>query len=149
MADNANEESAARQSESAEGPGARLKAAREAQELSIEELSAELRIRPEALRALERGDYAVIGVPVFAKGYLKQYGARLGLDVDALAAEYDARSDDDGIDIAPARPIDQSGQRSLTLWVLVGFVVLLIVGLGLYWWLGQSEPMSIFESLFN
>lgn len=149
MADSGNGEGKAEQRESADGPGTRLRKARESQDLTIEQMAGELRIRPEALTALERGEFESVGAPVFAKGYLKQYGARLGLDVSTLAADFDAQIGDAGIDIAPVRSIDQNGQRKLMIWVVAGVVLLLIVGLALYWWLGQSEPMSLFESLSN
>ena len=54
--------------------GERLRAARLAQDFTVEQLSTELRIEAKQLHALEENRFEQIGVPVFIKGYLKQYG---------------------------------------------------------------------------
>ena len=51
-----------------------LRSARLAQDLTVEQLSTELRIEAKQLNALEQNRFEQIGVPVFIKGYLKQYG---------------------------------------------------------------------------
>jgi cytoskeleton protein RodZ len=68
------------------GPGGRLRQAREAQGLQLEEVANELRVSAGALAALEDNRFEALGAAVFAKGYLKQYGARLGLDSRELLA---------------------------------------------------------------
>ena len=78
-----SEQSAAASAASAPEPdsvGRILSRARVARDLSLEQVSAELRIEPQQLDALEHDRFERIGVPVFVKGYLRQYGARLGLD---------------------------------------------------------------------
>src|SRR5690606_32018679 len=73
--------------------GERLKSTRMSKGLSLDQLSTELRIEARQLAALERNDFAQIGVPVFIKGYLKQYALRLGLDPAELIAAYQAQDD--------------------------------------------------------
>jgi hypothetical protein len=59
--------------------GQQLRAARDAQSLSLAQVSAQLRIEPQFLTCLEQDRFEVFSAPVFAKGYLKQYGHVLGL----------------------------------------------------------------------
>ena len=137
-------------SENAEDPspaediGDRLRTAREALELSIDEVSAELRISTENLSALEQSRFEALGAPVFAKGYLKQYATRLGLDTERLANEYDRVQGRSGIEIAPSQTIKLHDERQITIWIVAGIVLLALAAALIYWWLGQSgqEPVD-------
>jgi cytoskeleton protein RodZ len=126
--------------EPAENLGVRLRRAREAQELSYDVISAELRISAESLEALEECRFDALGPAVFAKGYLKQYAARLGLDVPAIVAEYERMAGAGaGIEIAPSRTIRLRDDRQVTIWIVAFVVLLLIAGiLGVWWWLGRD-----------
>ena len=64
--------------------GQTLRNARTARALSIDQLATELRIEAPQLAALERNEFERIGPPVFVKGYLRQYGQRLGLSYNDL-----------------------------------------------------------------
>jgi cytoskeleton protein RodZ len=133
-------ETSEQDAESAENLGVRLRRAREAQDLSYDVISAELRISTESLKALEECRFDALGPAVFAKGYLKQYGARLGLDVPELVAEYErTASVKGGIEIAPSRTIKLQDERQVTIWIVACIVLLLIAGiLGVWWWLGRD-----------
>ena len=114
--------------------GERLRTARLSQDLTIEQLSTELRIEAKQLTALEDNRFERIGVPVFVKGYLKQYGLRLGLDVNDLLALYTKQTTLADIEIQPSRTIKLHDERQITSWVLAA-VLLLVVASGLgYWW---------------
>ena len=69
--------------------GQRLREAREAKELSLDETERATRIRARFLDALERGDYSMM-TPVQAQGFLRNYARFLGLDLDLLLAELPA-----------------------------------------------------------
>jgi cytoskeleton protein RodZ len=125
--------------ESTPNLGTRLQNAREAQDLSIEELAAELRIGAHFLTALEECRFDVLGAPVFAKGYLKQYGARLGLDATELAADYVRAVGHASIPIAPSKTIKLRDDRQITMWVIAGIALVLLASLLLLWWLRQSD----------
>ena len=58
-----------------------LKRAREAQELSIEEIALSLKLRVVYLHALESGNWDEMPGEVYAIGFLKQYAAYLNIDV--------------------------------------------------------------------
>src|SRR5262245_16414464 len=119
--------------------GERLRAARLSQDLTVEQLSTELRIEAKQLHALEENRFEQIGVPVFVKGYLKQYGSRLGLDVADLLALYYKQTTLADVQIQPSRTITLRDERQITSWVLAAIVLLtVIVGLAAWWWNGGT-----------
>jgi cytoskeleton protein RodZ len=114
-----------------------LRSARLAQDLTVEQLAGELRIEAKQLNALEENRFERIGVPVFIKGYLKQYGLRLGLDVPDLLALYYKQTTLADVEIQPRRTIKLRDERQITSWILAAIVLLaLVVGLAAWWWSG-------------
>lgn len=71
-------------------PGQALAARRGERGLSIHQVAASTRVRPEHLRALEADDYSGFAAPIYAKGYLRTYASFLGLDPEALIAQLPA-----------------------------------------------------------
>lgn len=64
------------------GVSARLRSAREQQGLAIEALARELKNPVAVLEAIERGEWARLGAPVFARHLVGRYASRLGVAVD-------------------------------------------------------------------
>ena len=93
--------------------GELLRTTRLNQDLTIEQLSTELRIEAKQLAALEEDRFERIGVPVFVKGYLKQYGLRLGLNVNDLLALYTKQTTLGGIErlLGSGPDLDLRGDR--------------------------------------
>src|SRR5688572_1872522 len=124
--------------------GERLRAARLNQDLTVEQLSTELRIEAKQLHALEDNRFEQIGVPVFVKGYLKQYGTRLGLDVADLLALYYKQTTLADVQIQPSRTIKLHDERQITAWVLAAVVLLVVIGgLAAWWWSGGSFATGV------
>jgi len=124
--------------------GERLRAARLNQDLTVEQLSTELRIEAKQLHALEDNRFEQIGVPVFVKGYLKQYGTRLGLDVADLLALYYKQTTLADVQIQPSRTIKLHDERQITAWALAAVVLLLVIGgLAAWWWTGGSFGAAV------
>jgi transcriptional regulator with XRE-family HTH domain len=68
-------------------PGAKLRAAREAQGLSIQDVATRTRIAQRQLEAIERDDYSALpGIP-YAVGFARAYARSIGLDEVAIAAD--------------------------------------------------------------
>jgi cytoskeleton protein RodZ len=73
-----------------EGPGRRLREAREAAGWRIERVAAELLLPPERVAQLEADDYSSFGPAVFARGYLRRCAALLGVPEAEVLAAYEA-----------------------------------------------------------
>lgn len=61
------------------GCGARLRAAREAAGLSIDDVAARLHMPARVVRSLENEDWSRLGAPVFVRGQVRSYSRLLGL----------------------------------------------------------------------
>lgn len=68
--------------------GTRLKRKRLEMELSIEQVSDSIKIRSRYLKALEDGEYNVFSSAVYAKGFLRNYAAFVGIDPNKALALY-------------------------------------------------------------
>lgn len=119
-----------------------LREARVAQDLSLEQLAAELRIEPQQLAALEENRFERIGVPVFVKGYIRQYGLRLGLNQADLLAIYYEQGKLADIDIRPSRTIRLRDEQQTAGWVVAFILLAAVVGGLVYWWLNGASGFS-------
>ena len=70
--------------------GSLLRGAREKKGLSLEEAEKATRIRARYLEALEDDDYAALGSPAQARGFLGIYAGFLGLNVEQVTDWYDS-----------------------------------------------------------
>lgn len=125
----------------APGAGAVLRSARESRELSVEEVSTDLRIESHLLQALESEDYAKLGAPVFAKGYIRQYANRLGLDPAPLVASYLDATGHADIQIEPSRVIRLRDGQHYTISILAVLSFALVIVFLLVWWF--REPATV------
>src|SRR6056297_1720212 len=73
--------------------GARLKAARQARNISLDEIARELHLEADKLRALEANRFEVFSAPVFTKGYLRRYAGLVGVSEDEVLAGFEELSD--------------------------------------------------------
>jgi len=119
--------------------GAMLRAAREERELSIEQISGELRIEPQFLIALEEDSFDGFPAPVFTKGYIKQYGQRVGLDYGDLLAEYYRQVEVRDLPMLASRPIRLRDEQQIAQWIVVG-VILSVLVVGFLWYLSSDAP---------
>ncbi|MGB6605215.1 MAG: helix-turn-helix domain-containing protein, partial [Steroidobacteraceae bacterium] len=62
----------------ARGIGARLRAAREKRGLTVLQAAEKLHVDARVLEALETGDFAALGAPVYVRGHLRHYAELVG-----------------------------------------------------------------------
>ena len=71
---------------SPDGPGARLRAAREASGLSLDQVAQQLKLAPRQVKALEDEDFGKLPGRTFARGFVRNYARLLNLEADDLLA---------------------------------------------------------------
>jgi len=114
--------------------GERLRTAREAQPLSLAQISAELRIEVRMLTALEEDRLEDFAAPVFTKGYLRQYGSLLGLDERDLIAQYYRQVDTRDVPFVQHKPIRLRDEDQIRHWIAAAAVlVVILVGVAIWW----------------
>jgi cytoskeletal protein RodZ len=67
-----------------------LRAAREAQKLTVQQIADATKIRTDHIHALENGDFSVFSAPIYIRGSVKNCATRLKLDVPQIMAALDA-----------------------------------------------------------
>lgn len=127
-------------SEPEQGVGAILRAAREARGLSVQDAAQQLRLMNRQVVAMETEDFASLGQPVFARGFVRNYARMLGLDATAILQSMGG---------AQVEPVEVIQTPSLVLpgkwftsgWLIAGLGLLLlltVLPIGLYAWLGSD-----------
>jgi cytoskeleton protein RodZ len=66
-----------------------LRAAREAQGLTVHQVAEITKIRTDHIRALEESNHKIFAAPVYIRGFVRTYAALLRLDVNATVAALD------------------------------------------------------------
>ncbi len=96
-----------------------LRAAREERGVDLARVERETKIRARYLEALESGDYRDLPGAVYTKGFLRNYGAYLGLDAEYLVDLYRLESSTKGSERVsvqpPPRPITARRGRAFVL----------------------------------
>ncbi len=119
----------ARPEAAALGLGERLRSARKAKALSVEEVAETLHLEERIVRALEDERYASLGAPVFVRGHLRSYARLLGLSEQSVLEAY--RKADPSSEVSPrmARVREQPVRVSPGVWSLglVAAVAVLVV----------------------
>jgi cytoskeletal protein RodZ len=120
-----------------------LRAARESKGVDLPRVERETKIRERYLSALERGEYRELPGSVYTKGFLRNYGAYLGLDPEYLIDLYrletsELRAERPTMPVSP-RPL--AGRRGRAFVVTPGAVVAAILTLlvgGFFAYLGYE-----------
>lgn len=114
----------------AESLGAGLRQARDLSGKSMAELSAETKVHPRFLTALEQNDWSSLPSRVFAIGYVRGYAAALGLDEQLAVERFKRESPDTSVPLkAPIGIAFEDVKRhSPRIVAAVAVVALAIVG---------------------
>ncbi len=134
-----------------EGPGARLKAAREARGLGRARAASQLHLGEDIVAALESDQYEGLPGSVFVRGYLRNYARLLGLPeaplLEAYAADKPSESvyvpAADSIGIRKEKRLGDGGTKSSggSRWVTWSLVVV-VVGAGALWWFDGRDDAT-------
>jgi cytoskeleton protein RodZ len=113
--------------------GARLRAAREARGLSIEEVAERLRLNAALVLAMEEDRLGLLGAPVFARGHLRNYAALIGAAEKEIMAAYEL-DEVPGPSFLPALDLQpRARSRARWAWPLAA-VALAIAAVAAFWW---------------
>ncbi len=123
-----------------ETAGERLRAAREAQGLTLDAIAAQTRIPTRHLAAIEASEWSTLPAPVYSIGFAKNYAAIVGLDRAEIADQI--RFEMGGtrpVSIQPEvfQPADP--KRSMPKWLIVGAVIAVLLLLALLNYLRSRE----------
>ncbi len=114
--------------------GERLKRERELREISLEELSKSTRISSRFLDALENEDWKKLPGGVFGHGFVRTIARYLGLDEEALLAEYDlARADK----LPPPSPKPEERIPSPPKWIPAAMILAVLLLLTALFFIGR------------
>lgn len=113
-----------------------LRAARESKGVDLARVERDTKIRVRYLSALEGGEYRDLPGSVYTKGFLRNYGAYLGLDAEYLIDLYrleSAGATPERLSVpTPPRPIATRRSRSFVLTPGAVVAALLTVGVGFF-----------------
>lgn len=144
------------------GPGFRLRAAREAQGFSYQDVEAATRIRTRYLEALETGRYDVMpGGEAQVRGFLRRYAAFLNIPPEEIIALYERETHREAAPPSPApapapppssrvspapavRPTSPEvlSRRRMSTPALLGLLVLIgVLAVGAVWLATHSEQI--------
>lgn len=126
--------------------GAKLKAAREAQSLTIEAVAQQLKLAPRQILALENDDYGSLPGRTFVRGFARNYARLVHLDPDAVVAllpTADAAPALERPGFGPVRramgelPIERAPRRSPLRWFFPLVLIVIVGAAGYYEYLRQ------------
>ena len=126
-------------------PGAMLKQAREAQQLTVQQIADKLYLKAEQIQAIE-SDVIDSGTSLtFAKGYVKLYAKHVGVDETRVIEAFEFYH---AIPETPAKL--QSFSRKVAnqaqddRWMMVTYVILLLIVAGVVvWWYQQPNDDAV------
>ena len=129
--------------EGAPGPdiGTALKDARRRIGMDVKEAEERTKIRAKYLRALEAEDWEVLPAPAYVRGFLRTYGALLGLDGEHLADQFRRRHETQPGGASPASEAvlqerrraggSRPPSRGPLIAAVAGGIIILLVALSL------------------
>lgn len=131
----------------AQGPGADLRGARETRGLSVHQVAVELHVSDAFIDALERGDYAVLGEPVFVRGHLRNYARAVGLPEGEVLTAYDQSQNKPTTPRLVTQHTNMGGMtpraREWSLRAASAVAVLVLLGLAVSWWLRRPDETAV------
>lgn len=126
-----------------EGPGSQLREARLRTNFSVEEISSELHLNADTVRALEENRFESLPAPTFVRGYLRSYARLLNLPPGPILEGYDRKGFTPPTIVADITQQPQVKStdvpvRLATYLVAAGLVVMVSM-----WWQSREAPPGV------
>jgi len=120
--------------------GERLRAAREAAEMSLEDVATTTRIPTRHLASLEAGEFSKLPAPTYSVGFARSYAAAVGLDRNEIGEQ--VRAEIGGTRLAPHQaeqfePMDP--KRTMPRWLIIAAIAAIAVVALLATWLNNRS----------
>jgi cytoskeleton protein RodZ len=125
------------------GPGARLRAAREAAGLSLDQVAQQLKLAPRQVKALEDESFGDLPGRTFSRGFVRNYARLLHLDAQDLLAHLPDVAQAPALDsptlhstgtMIAELPSSSARKAGLGRWLIPLILVACIVGAAAYEW---------------
>ncbi len=130
--------------------GQTLREAREAQNITRDDVALRLRLMHRQVEAMETDDFQSMGPPVFARGFVRNYARLLGIQPELLLDRMEGAPAEPSPVAQPEPPISSSWLTSPWLiLLLLAVVVIVAVPVSLYLWLNSDagEPQQPVSSM--
>lgn len=108
--------------------GERLRQARDQAHLTLRDVSNQTKIPSWILDDIERDDLSRIPGGIFTRGYLTSFARTVGLDGDAVWAQYKAETATNTVEPEPKAPAPATVDRRVSPWIAAGLAVAVLVG---------------------
>lgn len=120
--------------------GERLRAAREAKELSLEDIAAQTRIPQRHLESIETGDWDSLPAPTYTTGFAKSYASAVGLDRTEIGDQLRAEMGGQRFATNQAEVFEAADpRRTMPKWLVIGTIIAVIVLVVLMSWLNKRS----------
>jgi cytoskeleton protein RodZ len=120
-------------------PGALLRQARVAREMSLDDVSGVLHLDVELIAALEADDYENLPASTFVKGYLRGYARLLNLNADSLVEAFECQGCKDAYIVADISVSSQIDSNDVLMKIVTLGVIVALIALVFLWWQTQPE----------
>jgi len=127
--------------------GQRLRQAREARGLNVQDIAARLHLSASVIATIESGAFEQLPAATYARGYMRAYANLVGVNPDMLLAAYDQyATQPPELNPFASTPQPQIKATDLPVRMVTYAVIAIVVGL-LGAWLWQSHELSSVASL--
>jgi cytoskeleton protein RodZ len=113
--------------------GGTLRAAREKQNLSVQDIASRLRLSPKQIEAIEADDFSVLPEPTIVRGFIRNYAKQLKIDGEPILAGYSAivpSSTPHELIVKPTSNMTVSGYEKSKAGRYIGAALALLLALG-------------------
>lgn len=124
-------------------PGQLLSEAREAANLSVEDISKKLHLKAALISAMEENNFDEITSVTFARGYLKSYAKLLHVDEEDILAAFEHYTTAEQQQLEMQSFSNRKGKKKLDSWLTI-LTALLVIGIiaAVAVWYIRNQPLA-------